>query len=93
MSETTKLEYLLNAMQCAADQVIPADHDYFAKRKAVLDYVAETEHSLALERSVWCDKPEDRLYHASDGTWWRRDGRGQCVAAEAPGCVAEEKQP
>ena len=21
-----------------------------------------------------CDKPEDRLYHAADKTWWKREG-------------------
>jgi len=29
-------------------------------------------HALARERAIWCDKPEDRLYHAEDRTWWRR---------------------
>ena len=31
----------------------------------------------------WCDAPEDRLYHAADRTWWRRDGT-RLVAAESP---------
>ena len=44
---------------------------------------AENE-DLALERSVWCDAPDDRLYHAEDGTWWRRDEHGLCVSAEPP---------
>ena len=29
-------------------------------------------HALAHERAIWCDKPEDRLYHAEDRTWWLR---------------------
>lgn len=29
------------------------------------------------------DKPEDRLWHAADNTWWRRDG-GRLVSADPP---------
>lgn len=36
----TPFEYLLNAMENAAAQREPAQHEYAAKRKAVLDYVA-----------------------------------------------------
>lgn len=40
-------------------------------------------------RSLYLDKPEDRLYHASDNTWWRRDdtrpgGVGSLVRADPP---------
>ena len=44
----------------------------------------ELERELAAERATWCDKPEDRLYHAEDQTWWRRDKDGRCVRAEPP---------
>lgn len=59
-------------------------HDVAALEAAYAKALADLEH----ERSVWCDKPDDRLYHAADGTWWRRevqwDGTYRCVAAEAP---------
>jgi hypothetical protein len=31
----------------------------------------------------FCDRPGDRLYHAADDTWWRREG-DQLVPAEPP---------
>jgi hypothetical protein len=44
--------------------------------------------ALAMERRIWCDQPDDRLYHASDKTWWRRrwnaDGTWSCVRADPP---------
>ena len=55
-------------------------------------YVAlETAHRLAIERVVelerltdcFCDKPEDRLWHAQDRTWWRREGE-RLVSADGP---------
>jgi len=46
------------------------------------------EAKLKRERSVWCDQPEDRLYHASDRTWWKRVGV-DCTLADAPPIVAE----
>ena len=40
---------------------------------------------LARFSSSCCDKPGDRMYRASDGTWWRRDGMDpRWVSAEAP---------
>lgn len=33
------------------------------------------------------DKPEDRLYHAEDRTWWRRDGN-KLACAEAPASLS-----
>jgi hypothetical protein len=50
-------------------------------------------------KNCYLDKPEDRLYHASDRTWWRRDdshwaGIGSLVRAEPPeGLVAEPTVP
>jgi hypothetical protein len=50
-------------------------------------------HDLRVEverwRSLYLDQPEDRLYHASDNSWWRRDdtrytGIGSLVRAEPP---------
>ncbi len=34
--------------------------------------------------SLFCDQPEDRLYHAKDRTWWRRNEEGNLVAADPP---------
>ena len=47
-------------------------------------FARRLERELAAERATWCDKPEDRLYHAEDQTWWRRDKDGRCVRAESP---------
>lgn len=33
--------------------------------------------------NFFCDRPGDRLYHAADDTWWRREG-DQLVRAEPP---------
>lgn len=38
---------------------------------------------LARLAQTCCDKPEDRMYHANDGTWWRRDGT-RWVSADPP---------
>ena len=47
---------------------------------------------LAAERSLWCDKPDDRLYHAADGTWWMRGPDGSIQAADEPPIIAEAKK-
>lgn len=43
---------------------------------AVLLTLVKSFQQLAEEvtmwRSLWCDQPEDRLYHAKDRTWWKR---------------------
>lgn len=49
-----------------------------------LDYAKGLERKLARERATWCDKSEDRLYHAADRTWWRRNPKGDCVIAQPP---------
>lgn len=33
---------------------------------------SELINEVSMWRSLWCDQPEDRLYHAKDRTWWRR---------------------
>ena len=47
--------------------------------------LAQAERLVALERltASWCDQPEDRMWHAEDGTWWARKG-DRLVSAEAP---------
>jgi hypothetical protein len=47
MSETKQLIYLLKALEDAGEKDNPAEHDYLAKRNAVLDYVASSERELA----------------------------------------------
>lgn len=39
---------------------------------------------LVIIDSCFCDKPEDRLYHAKDRTWWRRDEKGRLKRADPP---------
>lgn len=60
--------------------------------RAVLNDAEELRHWKA----IFLDHPEDRLYHANDGTWWRRldrvDGAprdGHLVAAEPPPEIAK----
>lgn len=36
------------------------------------------------ERALVLDKPEDRLWHDEDGTWWRRDEDGHLKATDPP---------
>lgn len=38
---------------------------------------------LQMEQDIYCDKPEDRLWHASDRTWWKRVN-GRLVHAGPP---------
>ena len=46
---------------------------------------AQAERLAVLERmtAAWCDQPDDRMWHAADGTWWRRDG-DRLVSADMP---------
>lgn len=36
------------------------------------DAIDGLEDEVGMWRGLWCDKPEDRLYHAKDRTWWAR---------------------
>jgi len=49
--------------------------------------LVQLRQALAVKRSAWCAKPEDRLYRAQDGTWWKRGPAGRPVAAEPPAFV------
>ena len=42
----SQFDYLLNAMENAAAQEVPAKHEYAAKRQAVLAYVRRLEQEL-----------------------------------------------
>ena len=48
----------------------------------------ELERELAAERATWCDKPEDRLYHAE---FWTAQLR-LCLSATATISAARLKQ-
>lgn len=51
-------------------------------RSEVFDKVCR----LKIMDSCFCDKPEDRLWHASDRTWWKRvEGRLVRAAPPYPG--------
>jgi hypothetical protein len=65
-------------------------------RKVEDGYWQMLKHTLESWKRLLLDKPEDRLYHASDRTWWRRayekeaaDGLGPpwLVRADAPPIV------
>jgi hypothetical protein len=60
-----------------------------AKAEIVLlrTQLGEAENALLRERMIWCDKPEDRLYHAEDRTWWRRGTDGHAHRADPPPIV------
>jgi hypothetical protein len=48
--------------------------------------IRDLKRELTSERAVYADQPEDRLYHASDNTWWRRtDGAGLCRQTRSQG--------
>jgi hypothetical protein len=46
--------------------------DVFAVLLAVVKRICELRFEVDAWRSLWCDQPEDRLYHAKDRTWWKR---------------------
>lgn len=59
---------------------------YFA---ATYDSAKDLRDEVARWRRLYLDKPEDRLWHASDNTWWTRKddtlyGVGGLFAAEPP---------
>lgn len=72
-------ETLLEALRIEVSR--PNSPSEWAQMKLERDLARE---ELAKERSIWCDKPEDRLYHAEDRTWWRRNEEGKCVRADPP---------
>lgn len=75
---------------CSDDESLPE-----VVGKIVADYkgaIADLRRQVERERLVWCDKPEDRLYHAADGTWWMRAAGDRCVSADEPPEVAKLRQ-
>jgi hypothetical protein len=48
------------------------------------DRLRAAERLLIHERTIWCDRAEDRLYHAEDGTWWCRGTDGHPHRALPP---------
>ena len=72
----TDFEYLLNAMECASAEQNPAEHDYRAKRTAVLAHVSALEAERDQLRDVlWrggfvmCDIPA-----CNCGSWHHKYG-------------------
>ena len=56
-------------------------------------YILILEQEIQMWRRLYLDQPEDRLYHASDATWWRRDDTqkvGQLRRAQIPEDLARK---
>ena len=68
-------EYLLNAMEAAAQSENPAAENYAAKRRAVFDYVRNLEADF-VGRILWYTR------HRTDCARTRYDGRCDCGLAE-----------
>lgn len=53
-----------------------------------IDALTKERDELKAWNMMILDKPEDRLYHAADRTWWKRDvdwtGAARLVRADAP---------
>lgn len=69
------------------NDTVPVLH-LFTKDKP-FDVVASLAEEVLRWRRLYLDQPEDRLYHAKDGTWWtRRDdthlGMGALYSAPPP---------
>ena len=50
----------------------------------LVEMIPRLTDTLRFERSIYADKPEDRLYHAADDTWWRRKADGTLWSADPP---------
>lgn len=76
--ELTKFDYLLNAVDHAAAQKNPADHDYRGKREALFAHVRELERlahhaERAAAREGWVLVPEEptiEMLEAADDVWF-----------------------
>lgn len=64
MSERDPIEYLLNAMEQAAQEDEPHKHDYAGKRVAVLAAIADLRKDA--ERYRWIRLSLNNLYGASN---------------------------
>jgi outer membrane murein-binding lipoprotein Lpp len=73
-----------------ADAIVRAEEAYFSairQRDENVELINERDRlraELTGERAVYADSPDDRLYHAADHTWWRRNEDGRLVHADAP---------
>lgn len=83
----TRLIADLRSREAAVAELEAQLHATDVARLEALAEIERLTRDLELERRIWCDQPDDRLYHASDGTWWRRNGRGECVSAEPPAVI------
>jgi len=57
----------LRAKVC--DRLEPLDVETQGELIKALD---AANHEIMMWRGLWCDQPEDRLWHDKDRTWWKR---------------------
>jgi hypothetical protein len=62
---------------------------YYAKIQRLKAQIKKQQQELALWSMLYLDKPVDRLFHASDATWWTRMddtylGKGALFRADPP---------
>lgn len=56
----------------------------FAFSVADVPKLVEEIQALRSEVAIFLDKPQDRLFHAEDRTWWKRNANGKIVEADSP---------
>jgi hypothetical protein len=74
----TEFDYLLNAMERAAQAKNPAKAGYAAKRKAVLEHVAKMTRA-SIEGAKDAERLDWLSCHASDEIHLKEDGGGALV--------------
>jgi hypothetical protein len=62
------------------------------KKTLEKDETPKTLVSSANFAKTCCDKTEDRMWHAEDDTWWRRDGNRWKAAEPPPGWIPANDQ-
>lgn len=66
-------------------------HSMHTKMLAACIERNEAREEVKRLNALYLDKPEDRLYHAADKTWWRKDSDGTLKRAEPPAEYDKEK--
>lgn len=54
--------------------------------EVMTEYLEDLQADARFARTC-CDSPADRMWHAADNTWWRREG-SRWVAANPPSAIA-----
>lgn len=88
-------EYLLNAMEHAAQQPMPGKHQYAAKRKAVLDYVATVAEIAEAREALlvaYRTNSNRRAGPAIDRIHTAEEKLGRIVAEHQARCASPEKK-